>query len=74
MRINAFKRTLVENGTTVLTFMLHKSSEEQRERLQARLDEPERQAVRRGSRHERDQQCGASLLAVNISDRPGRAG
>ena len=40
-QINAFERMLVENGTTVLKFMLHISKEEQRERLQARLDEPE---------------------------------
>ncbi|HEX9905455.1 MAG TPA: polyphosphate kinase 2 family protein [Propylenella sp.] len=39
-QINAFERHLVENGTTVLKFMLHISKEEQRERLQARLDEP----------------------------------
>ena len=40
-QINLFEKTLVENGTTVLKFMLHISKEEQRERLQARLDEPE---------------------------------
>jgi len=40
-QINAFEKTLVENGTTVLKFMLHISKKEQRERLQARLDEPE---------------------------------
>ena len=51
MRSNAFKRTLVENGTTALTFMLHISKEERRERLQARLDEPEQHAARRGSRN-----------------------
>jgi PPK2 family polyphosphate:nucleotide phosphotransferase len=39
-QINAFEKMLVENGTTVLKFMLHISKEEQRERLQARLDEP----------------------------------
>jgi PPK2 family polyphosphate:nucleotide phosphotransferase len=39
-QINDFERMLVENGTTVLKFMLHISKEEQRERLQARLDEP----------------------------------
>lgn len=39
-QINAFEKTLAENGTTVLKFMLHISKEEQRERLQARLDEP----------------------------------
>ena len=33
---------LVENGTTILKFMLHISKDEQRERLQARLDEPDK--------------------------------
>lgn len=40
-QINAFEKVLVENGTTVLKFMLHISKKEQRERLQARLDEPQ---------------------------------
>jgi PPK2 family polyphosphate:nucleotide phosphotransferase len=40
-QINAFEETLAENGTAILKFMLHISKEEQRERLQARLDEPE---------------------------------
>ena len=39
-QINAFEKTLHQNGTTILKFMLHISKEEQRERLQARLDEP----------------------------------
>ena len=39
-QINAFEKTLAENGTTILKFMLHISKDEQRERLQARLDEP----------------------------------
>ena len=39
-QINEFEKTLVENGTTILKFMLHISKDEQRERLQARLDEP----------------------------------
>jgi PPK2 family polyphosphate:nucleotide phosphotransferase len=39
-QINAFEKMLVENGTTILKFMLHISKDEQRERLQARLDEP----------------------------------
>ena len=38
--INDFERMLVETGTVVLKFMLHISKDEQRERLQARLDEP----------------------------------
>lgn len=40
-QINAFEQHLTENGVTVLKFMLHISKDEQRERLQARLDEPE---------------------------------
>jgi PPK2 family polyphosphate:nucleotide phosphotransferase len=39
-QINAFEKILAENGTRILKFMLHISKEEQRERLQARLDEP----------------------------------
>jgi PPK2 family polyphosphate:nucleotide phosphotransferase len=39
-QINAFEKTLAQNGTTILKFMLHISKEQQRERLQARLDEP----------------------------------
>lgn len=41
-QINAFERHLTENGVTVLKFMLHISKEEQRERLQERLDKPEK--------------------------------
>jgi PPK2 family polyphosphate:nucleotide phosphotransferase len=39
-QINAYEKMLVENGTVILKFMLHISREEQRERLQARLDDP----------------------------------
>ena len=38
--INDFERLLVESGTTVLKFFLVISKEEQRRRLQARLDDP----------------------------------
>lgn len=38
-QINAFEKHLVDNGTTVLKFMLNISKDEQRERLQARLDD-----------------------------------
>ncbi|WP_395645369.1 polyphosphate kinase 2 family protein [Terricaulis sp.] len=40
-QINAFEKHLTENGVVVLKFMLHISKDEQKERLQARLDEPE---------------------------------
>ena len=39
-QINDFERMLVETGTVILKFMLHISPEEQRQRLQARIDEP----------------------------------
>jgi PPK2 family polyphosphate:nucleotide phosphotransferase len=38
--INEFERLLCETGTVVLKFMLHISFEEQRERLQERIDDP----------------------------------
>ncbi|MEO7057343.1 MAG: PPK2 family polyphosphate kinase [Caldimonas sp.] len=41
-QINDFERMLVETGTTVLKFMLHISNEEQRARLQDRIDDPEK--------------------------------
>ena len=42
-QINDFERLLVETGTVVLKFMLHISKDEQRERLQARVDDPTKQ-------------------------------
>lgn len=39
-QINDFERMLADNATVVLKFMLHISKDEQRERLQARLDDP----------------------------------
>jgi PPK2 family polyphosphate:nucleotide phosphotransferase len=38
--INAFERMLVDEGTTVLKFFLHIDRDEQKKRLQARLDDP----------------------------------
>lgn len=39
-QINAFEQLLTQTGTTVLKFMLHISKEEQKQRLQDRLDDP----------------------------------
>lgn len=39
-RINEFERMLTESGITILKCFLHISKDEQRERLQARLDQP----------------------------------
>jgi PPK2 family polyphosphate:nucleotide phosphotransferase len=39
-QINRFESILSENGVTILKFFLHISREEQRERLQARLEDP----------------------------------
>ena len=38
--IRDFERMLAENGTTIVKCMLHISKDEQRERLQARIDDP----------------------------------
>ncbi len=39
-QINQFERLLAENGTTILKFYLHIDLDEQKQRLQARLDDP----------------------------------
>ncbi|RLT40713.1 MAG: polyphosphate kinase 2 family protein [Chloroflexi bacterium] len=41
-QINAFEQQLAEEGTTILKFYLHIDKDEQKERLQARLDDPEK--------------------------------
>ena len=52
--INAFERLLADEGTTILKFFLHISKDEQRERLQARLDDPhKRWKFRKGDLDER---------------------
>jgi PPK2 family polyphosphate:nucleotide phosphotransferase len=38
--INAFERTLSDEGTTILKFFLHISKDEQKRRLEARLEDP----------------------------------
>lgn len=40
--INHFERMLVDNGTVVLKFFLHISKEEQKRRLESRLDDPDK--------------------------------
>ncbi len=39
-QINQFEKLLSDTGTTILKFYLHISKDEQRERLQARIDDP----------------------------------
>jgi PPK2 family polyphosphate:nucleotide phosphotransferase len=39
-QMNQFEKLLVDTGTTILKFYLHISKEEQKERFQARLDDP----------------------------------
>lgn len=41
-QINAFERLLADEGTTIVKFFLNISKDEQRERLQARLDDPDK--------------------------------
>ena len=53
-QINEFERTLAENGTTILKFYLHIDLAEQKERLQARLnDSAKRWKFRLGDLNER---------------------
>ena len=40
--INAFEQLLVDEGTTIVKLFLHISKDEQRERLEARLAEPDK--------------------------------
>jgi PPK2 family polyphosphate:nucleotide phosphotransferase len=42
-QINAFERLLAESGTTLLKFFLYIDLDEQKQRLQARLDDPTKQ-------------------------------
>jgi len=41
-QINAFEEILTDNGITVVKFMLHISKDEQKKRLQSRLNDPEK--------------------------------
>jgi PPK2 family polyphosphate:nucleotide phosphotransferase len=41
-QINRFEEILAENGTTIVKFMLHISNGEQKKRLQARIDRPDK--------------------------------
>jgi PPK2 family polyphosphate:nucleotide phosphotransferase len=41
-QINDFEKLLADTGTTILKFFLYISKEEQRERLQARVDDPQK--------------------------------
>ena len=53
-QINEFERLLTESGTTILKFFLHIDLDEQKERLQARLDDPtKRWKFRLGDLNER---------------------
>ncbi len=53
-QINAFEQMLTETGTTILKFYLNIDKEEQKERLQARLDDPTKHwKFRRGDLQER---------------------
>src|SRR5215208_4343648 len=53
-QINNFEKTLTENGTTILKFYLHIDKDEQKKRLQARLDDPNKHwKFRKGDLEER---------------------
>jgi PPK2 family polyphosphate:nucleotide phosphotransferase len=53
--INAFEQMLTDNGVVMLKFMLHNSRDEQKARLQARVDDPEKNwKFRAGDLEDRD--------------------
>ena len=53
-QINAFEKLLSESGTTILKFYLHIDADEQKERLQERLDDPtKRWKFRKGDLEDR---------------------
>ena len=53
-QINAFEEILAENGTTILKFYLHIDKDEQKRRLQARLNDPNKHwKFRKGDLEER---------------------
>jgi PPK2 family polyphosphate:nucleotide phosphotransferase len=54
-QINDFEKLLADTGTTILKFFLHIDKDEQRERLQARIDEPaKRWKFRKGDLADRE--------------------
>jgi len=53
-QINAFEKLLAEEGTTILKFFLHISRDEQKRRLESRLNEPQKRwKFRRGDLDDR---------------------
>jgi len=73
-QINQFEKHLNENGVTILKFFLYISREEQKERLQARLDDPTKQwKFNVGDLKERelwDQYTAAYEDAINLTSMP----
>jgi PPK2 family polyphosphate:nucleotide phosphotransferase len=74
VQINDFERMLAETGTLVVKFMLHISKDEQRKRLQARLDDPTRRyKFQRGDlkvRKQWDEYQRAYALALGATSTP----
>ena len=75
--INEFERRLAATGTTIIKCMLHISSEEQRQRLLARLDDPTKQwkfkpgdVDERGRWHDYQAAYETALERCNIAEAP----
>jgi PPK2 family polyphosphate:nucleotide phosphotransferase len=72
VHIRDFERMLAETGTTVMKVFLHISKDEQRERLQARLDDPEKHwkfdPADLGARDKWDVYQGAYADAIDATD------
>jgi PPK2 family polyphosphate:nucleotide phosphotransferase len=72
--INAFEKMLADEGTTILKFFLHISRQEQRDRLQARIDEPnKRWKFARGDLAERERWDAYSRAYDDVLSRTSTA-
>jgi PPK2 family polyphosphate:nucleotide phosphotransferase len=69
-RINAFEEQLAADGTTIVKLFLHISRDEQRQRLQARIDTPEKRwKFRIGDLEERKRWDGYIAAYEDVLDR-----
>ena len=62
--INAWERKVSESGTTIVKCFLHISFDEQRERLLARLDDPDEALEVQRRRHRRTRQVGGLSVCL----------
>lgn len=69
-QINNFEKLLADNGVTFLKFYLHISKDEQKERLQARLDDPQKHLEIQSWRSRRARAVGRLSGSVSGRNQP----